>query len=107
MTCIATAQIRDVLGDGGVLKRRLVAGQGEFPIDCPLNDTLVTVHLRARNQGQEGNPEAVSAAWAYDSQTAGDGAPLVVDTGAPLLRAQFSFVTLPFGCSCGLATEAR
>lgn len=33
-------------GDGGVVKRIARKGRGEFPIDCPLEDSRVAVHLR-------------------------------------------------------------
>lgn len=39
-------QVRDMTGDGGVVKRIACKGQGEFPIDCPLEDSRVQVHLR-------------------------------------------------------------
>lgn len=41
-----SCQVRDVTADGGVLKRRLQEGQGEFPVDCPLHDTSVRLHYR-------------------------------------------------------------
>jgi hypothetical protein len=50
-------------GDGGVLKRRLRAGVGEFPVDCPLTDTTVRLHYRARPAGA-----ADADGWAYDSR---------------------------------------
>ncbi|GBF92152.1 peptidyl-prolyl cis-trans isomerase [Raphidocelis subcapitata] len=75
-------QVRDMTGDGGVLKRRLRPGRGEFPVDCPLNDTTVRIHYRARQAGGAGD------AWAFDTAAAaggggggGGGAPLEVDTG--------------------------
>jgi hypothetical protein len=33
-------------GDGGVVKRTVRKGRGEFPVDCPLEDSRVRVHLR-------------------------------------------------------------
>ena len=54
-------QVRDMTGDGQVTKRRLRDGQGEFPIDCPLHDTTVTLHYRVRQLGF-GGP------WVYDSR---------------------------------------
>jgi hypothetical protein len=41
-------QVRDLTGDGGATKRRLCEGEGAFPADCPLHDTTVRVHWRAR-----------------------------------------------------------
>ncbi|KIY95067.1 hypothetical protein MNEG_12894 [Monoraphidium neglectum] len=84
-------------GDGGVLKRRIRAGRGEFPIDCPLNDTTVKLHYRARPHRPGateleggGGGGGGGGGWAYDSAAAageataagaGAGAPLEVDTG--------------------------
>jgi hypothetical protein len=39
-------QVRDLVGGGAVVKRTLVKGQGDFPADCPLEDSRVAVHLR-------------------------------------------------------------
>lgn len=51
-------------GDGGVLKRRLQEGEGEFPVDCPLHDTTVRLHYRVRSlAGDTPGP------WLYDSRT--------------------------------------
>jgi len=33
-------------GDGQVVKRIKSKGEGEFPIDCPLEDSHVRVHYR-------------------------------------------------------------
>lgn len=33
-------------GDGKVVKRRIKDGRGEFPIDCPIEDSSVRVHYR-------------------------------------------------------------
>jgi hypothetical protein len=73
-------------GDGGVLKRRLRPGAGEFPVDCPLTDTTVRIHYRARPAGG-----GAAAPWALDTRRRGGGgdadqggdgaAPLEVDTG--------------------------
>jgi hypothetical protein len=84
-------------GDRGVLKRRIRAGRGEFPIDCPLNDTTVKLHYRARPHRPGateleggGGGGGGGGGWAYDSAAAageataagaGAGAPLEVDTG--------------------------
>ncbi|KAG0618714.1 hypothetical protein M758_4G087100 [Ceratodon purpureus] len=40
-------QVRDMFGDGGVIKRRLRDGVGEFPVDCPLQDSAMRVHYKA------------------------------------------------------------
>ena len=33
-------------GDGGVVKRTARKGRGEFPMDCPLEDSAVSLHYR-------------------------------------------------------------
>lgn len=43
MRCV---QVRDMTGDGSVVKRRIRDGQGEFPVDCPIEDSSVRVHYR-------------------------------------------------------------
>jgi hypothetical protein len=89
-------------GDGGVLKRRLRPGRGEFPVDCPLHDTTVRIHYRARPLPPSGSAAAGAggAGWAFDTRRRagaagggsgegggeekedGEGAPpLEVDTG--------------------------
>ncbi|KAI8469652.1 MAG: hypothetical protein J3K34DRAFT_512676 [Monoraphidium minutum] len=83
-------QVRDMAGDGGVLKRRVRPGQGEFPVDCPLHDTTVRIHYRVRPLRGDGGGGDAGGGWAFDSQAAGGsggggggggGAPLEVDTG--------------------------
>ncbi|KNA22518.1 hypothetical protein SOVF_033510 [Spinacia oleracea] len=39
-------QVRDVLGDGRLIKRRIRDGEGEFPMDCPLQDSQLCVHYK-------------------------------------------------------------
>lgn len=90
-------------GDGAVTKRRLQEGQGEFPVDCPLHDTSVRLHYRARSlaggtpgpwvfdtrssaaaaassNGDASNGDAGSPA-AAGSGPGGNGGPVEVDTG--------------------------
>ncbi|KAL4447985.1 hypothetical protein ABPG75_005204 [Micractinium tetrahymenae] len=68
------SQVRDMAGDGQVMKRIVRKGEGEFPMDCPLEDSRVRVHYRVRAQGQR--------QWAHDSRGAdGQGTPLEFDTG--------------------------
>ena len=45
-------QARDVMGDGKSIKRIMKKGEGEFPIDCPMEDTSVTIRARIRRKGQ-------------------------------------------------------
>ena len=44
-------QARDILGDGKSIKRIIRKGEGEFPIDCPMEDTNVTIKAKIRNKG--------------------------------------------------------
>jgi hypothetical protein len=51
VTLTTMLQVRDLTGDGGVVKRREREGRGEFPADCPLADTVVRVRAAATNEG--------------------------------------------------------
>jgi len=74
--------VRDVAGDGGVVKRRLGAGAGAFPMDCPLQDTRVTVHYRllVAPPGASAAEAAAAAAAASTSGGSGNGAPWAYDS---------------------------
>lgn len=39
-------QVRDLVGDGRVVKRRIQDGRGEFPMDCPLQDCVMRIHYK-------------------------------------------------------------
>ncbi|EFN57340.1 hypothetical protein CHLNCDRAFT_142698 [Chlorella variabilis] len=67
------SQVRDMTGDGAVVKRIVRKGEGEFPMDCPLEDSRVRVHYRVKAQGEE--------QWSLDSREDGQAAPLEFDTG--------------------------
>ncbi|KAL2610005.1 hypothetical protein R1flu_028578 [Riccia fluitans] len=41
-------QVRDVLGNGEVIKRRVKDGIGEFPVDCPIQDSTLRIHWRGK-----------------------------------------------------------
>lgn len=58
-----SAQVRDVTGTGEVTKKRVTEGTGEFPIDCPLNDTTVRAHYRVRVT-KAGTP----GPWLFDTR---------------------------------------
>ncbi|GLI61315.1 hypothetical protein VaNZ11_003671 [Volvox africanus] len=105
---LSMVQVRDLTGTGEVTKKRLQEGQGEFPIDCPLHDTAVRLHFKARplrplqppqgladelpavpvgasGAGADAMAESPIAdggeeAWTYDSRDA-HGEPLSADTG--------------------------
>ena len=38
-------QVRDMYGDGSLIKRRTRVGTGDFPVDCPLHDCTVRIQL--------------------------------------------------------------
>lgn len=40
--------VRDLTGDGGATKRTVKKGDGEFPSDCPMEDTIVTALIKVR-----------------------------------------------------------
>ncbi|KAL6278020.1 hypothetical protein ACE6H2_021621 [Prunus campanulata] len=46
-------QVRDMLGDGRLIKRRIRDGKGEFPMDCPLQDSLLRVHYKGMLLNEE------------------------------------------------------
>ncbi|KAG2493708.1 hypothetical protein HYH03_008222 [Edaphochlamys debaryana] len=85
---ISMVQVRDMTGTGEVTKKRIREGTGEFPIDCPLNDTTVTLHFRARplaaggsgTEVEAGTGEDAGGPWLYDSRAEG-AEPLTADTG--------------------------
>ena len=58
-------QVRDVLGDGALLKTRLRDGTGQFPVDCPIEDCRVRLHYSARLPGSSG-PAAFDTAERSD-----------------------------------------
>eukprot|EP00958_Prasinococcus_capsulatus_P017981 scaffold2065_cov359-Prasinococcus_capsulatus_cf.AAC.12 len=45
---LSKIHIRDMFGDGQVIKRRYLEGEGEFPVDCPIEDTTVRAHWVGR-----------------------------------------------------------
>jgi hypothetical protein len=107
LTCqIPLPQVRDMIGDGSIIKRRLHLGTGEFPIDCPVEDTTVRIHYRVRPMKlQEGQSilgaisrrgamtqvsSSSSSDWVFDSRHTDsdsskgehkESAPIEFDTG--------------------------
>ncbi|KAG7675097.1 hypothetical protein Ndes2526A_g07851 [Nannochloris sp. 'desiccata'] len=49
------SQVRDLTGDGGAVKRILKKGRGDFPADCPLEDTKVNAKIRVRPAQNKSN----------------------------------------------------
>ncbi|KAH7404871.1 hypothetical protein KP509_15G048000 [Ceratopteris richardii] len=43
---IQIIQVRDLVGDGQVVKRRVQDGRGDFPMDCPLQDCIMRIHYK-------------------------------------------------------------
>ena len=77
-------QVRDLVGDGSVTKRRVLDGTGEFPADCPLDDNAVRVHVRAvaLRDGEEASQEGAAACW--DTRDAGAAAASSSSSPPPL-----------------------
>lgn len=55
-------------GDGRVMKRRLIEGKGDFPIDCPMEDCQVHFTYKARSASVGAKCES----WAFDSKGSSD-----------------------------------
>ncbi|XP_058109380.1 peptidyl-prolyl cis-trans isomerase PASTICCINO1 [Magnolia sinica] len=71
-------QVRDMLGDGRLIKRRIVDGRGEFPMDCPLHDSLLCVHYKGMLLNKE-------RTVFYDTRVDNDGQPLEFGSGEGLV----------------------
>ncbi|GAQ88614.1 peptidyl-prolyl isomerase PASTICCINO1 [Klebsormidium nitens] len=70
-------QVRDVMGDGEITKRRLVHGEGDFPMDCPLEDSTLAVHVTGRL------PDGTVFWDTHGSVGGGESAPLPEVAGQP------------------------
>ncbi|KAF2316296.1 hypothetical protein GH714_041637 [Hevea brasiliensis] len=75
-------QVRDMLGDGRLIKRRLRDGRGEFPMDCPLHDSLLRVHYKGMLLNEEKKVF-------YDTRVDNDGQPLEFSSGEGLIPEGF------------------
>eukprot|EP00899_Mesostigma_viride_P024598 jgi/Mesvir1/5322/Mv15413-RA.1 len=69
-------QVRDLVGNGKVIKRRLRTGEGMFPVDCPVEDCTVTIRYKGT---------LADGTVFYDGWRDKGGEPIVVDTGQGLL----------------------
>ncbi|KAI3474788.1 hypothetical protein Pfo_030047, partial [Paulownia fortunei] len=79
-------QVRDVLGDGRLIKRRLRDGRGEFPMDCPLHDSLLHVHYKGMLLNEENTVF-------YDTRVDNNGQPLEFRSGEGLVPEGFEMCT--------------
>ncbi|KAK2972257.1 hypothetical protein RJ640_014315 [Escallonia rubra] len=75
-------QVRDVLGDGRLIKRRIHDGRGEFPMDCPLQDSLLHVHYKGMILNEE-------KTVFYDTKVDNHGQPLMFCSGEGLVPEGF------------------
>nr|XP_043620404.1 peptidyl-prolyl cis-trans isomerase PASTICCINO1 [Erigeron canadensis] len=75
-------QVRDVLGDGRLIKRRIKDGKGEFPMDCPLQDSRLRVHYKGMLVNEE-------KTVFYDTRTDNHGQPLEFSSGEGLVPEGF------------------
>lgn len=75
-------QVRDMLGDGRLIKRRIHDGRGDFPMDCPLHDSLLRVHYK----GMLLNDEKTVF---YDTRVDNNGQPLEFSSGEGLVPEGF------------------
>ncbi|PSS32648.1 Peptidyl-prolyl cis-trans isomerase [Actinidia chinensis var. chinensis] len=72
------SEVRDMLGDGRLIKRRIRDGRGEFPMDCPLHDSLLRVHYKGMLLSEE-------KLIFYDTKVDNDGQPLEFSSGEGLV----------------------
>lgn len=79
-------QVRDVLGDGRLIKRRLRDGRGEFPMDCPLHDSLLRVHYKGMLLNEENTVF-------YDTRVDNNSQPLEFRSGEGLVPEGFEMCT--------------
>eukprot|EP00256_Glycine_max_P061033 XP_014630084.1 peptidyl-prolyl cis-trans isomerase PASTICCINO1 isoform X2 [Glycine max] len=75
-------QVRDMLGDGRLIKRRIRDGKGDFPMDCPLHDSLLRVHYKGTVLNEEKRVF-------YDTRVDNDSQPLEFCSGEGLVPEGF------------------
>lgn len=71
-------QVRDMLGDGRLIKRRVRDGKGDFPMDCPLHDSVLRIHYKGMLMNKE-------KTVFYDTKIDNDGDPLEFSSGEGLV----------------------
>ncbi|KAF6161054.1 hypothetical protein GIB67_007695 [Kingdonia uniflora] len=71
-------QVRDMLGDGRLIKRRIRDGKGDFPMDCPLHDSLLHMHYKGMLLNEEGTVF-------YDTRVDNNDEPLHFSSGEGLV----------------------
>ncbi|CAN8254607.1 unnamed protein product [Cochlearia groenlandica] len=79
-------QVRDMLGDGRLIKRRIQDGRGEFPMDCPLQDSRLSVHYKGMLLNEE-------KTVFYDSRIDNSDQPLDFSSGEGLVPEGFEMCT--------------
>uniref|UniRef100_A0A1J3DKX7 peptidylprolyl isomerase n=1 Tax=Noccaea caerulescens TaxID=107243 RepID=A0A1J3DKX7_NOCCA len=79
-------QVRDMLGDGRLMKRRIQDGRGEFPMDCPLQDSRLSVHYKGMLLNEE-------KTIFYDSRVCNNDQPLEFSSGEGLVPEGFEMCT--------------
>ncbi|KAG2325025.1 hypothetical protein Bca4012_039516 [Brassica carinata] len=79
-------QVRDMLGDGRLIKRRIRDGRGEFPMDCPLQDSRLSIHYRGMLLNED-------KTVFYDSRIENDDQPLEFSSGEGLVPEGFEMCT--------------
>ncbi|XP_075647533.1 peptidyl-prolyl cis-trans isomerase PASTICCINO1-like [Castanea sativa] len=75
-------QVRDMLGDGRLIKRRIRDGKGDFPMDCPLHDSLLRVHYKGMLLDEE-------RSVFYDTRVDNNDQPLEFSSGEGLVPEGF------------------
>uniref|UniRef100_A0A251VH36 peptidylprolyl isomerase n=1 Tax=Helianthus annuus TaxID=4232 RepID=A0A251VH36_HELAN len=76
-------QVRDVLGDGRLIKRRIRDDKGEFTIDFPLQDCRLRVHYKGMLNNEE------NRVFFYDTRVNNHGQPLEFSLGEGLVPEGF------------------
>ncbi|CAN6930004.1 unnamed protein product [Brassica oleracea var. botrytis] len=79
-------QVRDMLGDGRLIKRRIRDGRGEFPMDCPLQDSRLSVRYRGMLLNED-------KTVFYDSRIENGDEPLEFSSGEGLVPEGFEMCT--------------